>query len=149
MQFNVHSWATKLVFSAILLRFGRGSGWDQLCVSWQNYQQAFLGQFQNLNPYVWEHVMSDLLWWRSGRNQTVTHTLSVKFIEHYMYMNTKVFLVCYRYFLPFANYVIHKRKLIRLYYDTTVSYPYLIQQYIHHIHIHVHVYCFQYTVQDN
>ena len=35
--------------------------------------------------------MSDLLWWRSGRNQTVIHTLSVKFIEHYMYTNTKVF----------------------------------------------------------
>ena len=52
---------TKLVFSAILLTFAQGSSWDHSSL-YVSYQQAIFGQLQDLIFYVWEHAMSDLLW---------------------------------------------------------------------------------------
>ena len=49
---------TKLVFSAILLSFARGSGWDQLLRVITQLPASYLWPAPRFDP---EHAMSDLL----------------------------------------------------------------------------------------
>ena len=60
---------TKLVFSAILLSFGRGSGWDQLLYVITELPASFLWPAPRFDPLCMEHAMSDLLWVQLGISQ--------------------------------------------------------------------------------
>ena len=53
---------TKLMFSAILLSFGRGSGWDELLYVITELPASFLRPVPRFDPLCMEHAMSDLLW---------------------------------------------------------------------------------------
>ena len=60
---------TKLVFSAILLSFGRGSGWDQLLYVITELPASFLWPAPRFDPLCMKHAMSNLLWVQLGISQ--------------------------------------------------------------------------------